>query len=203
MRRAFTNGLALLNATTFSQTVTVGPGFARLTGQQAALHEYIVDDSSLAFSTTGDWKEVVYDSGEWKATGPYYHDWGPGSHEGKGGTAQWDLRIPAADTYAITAWWPAAPSATAWNAGATYEVISDGQVIASATFNQPIGADQWHQIRQAALRPGAVMRMRCDGSAPCLADALHVRSQQRYNDGSPAETVTLQPMDGIILKRMR
>lgn len=203
LRREFTNGLALLNATTFPQTVTVGPGFARLTGQQAALHEYIVDDSPLVFSTTGDWKEVVYDSGEWKATGPYYHDWGPGSHEGKGGTAQWDIRIPEPDTYTITAWWPAAPSANAWNTKATYEIVSDGRVVAFATFDQRSGGDEWHFIGQVPLKPGASVRLRCDESAPCLADALHVRSQKRYNDGSPVDTVTLQPMDGIILKRVR
>lgn len=200
-RREFTNGLVLLNGSREKQTVAVGPGFQRLTGNQAALHEYIVDDTALAFSTSGDWKEVVYDSGEWKATGPYYHDWGPGSHEGSGGTAQWDLRIPAADTYTITAWWPTAPSATAWNAGATFEVISYGEVVASATFDQRTGGDEWHLVGQVPLHPGASVRLHCDESAPCLADALHVRSDKRYNDGSPADVVTLQPMDGIILRR--
>lgn len=202
-RREFTNGLVLLNATHEEQTVVVGPGFQRLTGNQAALHEYVVDDTPLVFSTTGDWKEVVYDSGEWKATGPYYHDWGPGSHEGRGGTAQWDIRIPEPDTYTITAWWPAAPSAGAWNTKATYEIVSDGRVVASAMFDQRSGGDEWHFIGQVPLKPGASVRLRCDESAPCLADALHVRSQRRYNDGSAAETVTLQPMDGIILKRVR
>jgi len=33
----------------------------------------------------------------------------------------------------------------------------------------------------------------------CVADALHVRSQSRYNNGQPVSTVRLQPMDGIIL----
>jgi len=203
LRREFTNGLALLNATPETQTVTVGPGFQRLTGNQAALHEYIVDDLPSDFLTSGNWKAVVYDSGEWKAAGPYYHDWGPGSHEGRGGTAQWDVQIPEPDTYTITAWWPAAPSAPAWNAKATYEIVSDGRVVAFATLDQRSGGDEWHFIGQVPLRPGASVRLRCDESAPCLADALHVRSQKRYNDGSPADTVTLRPMDGIILKRIR
>lgn len=200
-RREFTNGLALLNASRDKQTVTVGPGFQRLTGSQAALHEYIVDDTGVAFSTSGDWKDVVYDSGEWKAAGPYFHDWGPGSHEGRDGTARWNLQIPEADIYTITAWWPAAPSASAWNGGATYEIVSDGTVVASATFDQRSGGDEWHLVGRVPLRPGASVRLRCDARAPCLADALHVRSQRRYNDGSLAETVTLQPMDGIVLKR--
>lgn len=37
--------------------------------------------------------------------------------------------------------------------------------------------------------------------APCVADALHIRSAKRYNNGAPAERVTLQPLDGIILQR--
>ena len=50
-RRDFTNGIALLNGTQQSQTIAVGPGFHRLTGTQAPLHEYIVDDASPQFST--------------------------------------------------------------------------------------------------------------------------------------------------------
>ena len=34
-----------------------------------------------------------------------------------------------------------------------------------------------------------------------IADALHVYSAARYNDGSEASTVTLAPMDGIVLAR--
>ena len=202
-RREFTNGLVLLNASPETRTITVGPGFERLTSDQAAYYEYILDDSTWAFWSSGDWKEVVYDSGEWKATGPYYHDWGRGSHEGKSGTAQWDLRIPEADVYTITAWWPAPPASNAWNANVTYEVVSDRNVVASATFDQRSGGDQWHLVGQVPLSPGAHVELRCDGSAPCIADALHVRSRKRYNDGSPAEVVTLQAMDGIILKRVR
>ena len=43
--------------------------------------------------------------------------------------------------------------------------------------------------------------MTCTGSAPCIADALLLRSKARYNDGSTAAQVTLQPMDGIVLRR--
>jgi hypothetical protein len=202
LRRDFTHGLVLLNATHEAQTVSVGPGFARLTGPQAAYHEYIVDDTPSDFSTSGEWKAVVYDSGEWKATGPYFHDWGLGSHEGQQGTVEWGLRIPEPDTYTITAWWPAAPSAGTWNSAVTYELVSQGRVVASATFDQRSGGDQWHLLGQVPLEPQASVRLHCDGTSPCVADALHVRSQKRYNDGSPADVVTLQPMDGIILRRV-
>jgi hypothetical protein len=41
------------------------------------------------------------------------------------------------------------------------------------------------------------------GPAPCVADALHIQSEERYNDGAVVEKVTLQPMDGIILQRQK
>lgn len=73
-------------------------------------------------------------------------------------------------------------------------------MVASATLDQRSGGDEWHLIGEAGLEPDAFVRMTCDG-APCIADALHVRSKGRYNDGLPVSQVTLQPMDGIILAR--
>jgi len=35
-----------------------------------------------------------------------------------------------------------------------------------------------------------------------VADALHVFSAERYNDGQPVRQVTLEPMDGIVLRRL-
>jgi hypothetical protein len=200
LRREFTNGLVLLNATTASQTVEVGPGWQRLTGTEAALYQYRVDNDGAGFSADGVWTAVTYDSGEWKAAGPFYHDWGATCLQGTG-AATWDLMIPAADVYTIEAWWPAAPTASDWSANAVFEIVSGGQVIASATFDQRSGGDEWHLVGQVALEPGAQVRLVCAGDAPCIADALHVRSQARFNDGSPAASVTLQPMDGIILQR--
>jgi hypothetical protein len=44
--------------------------------------------------------------------------------------------------------------------------------------------------------------MYCAGDAPCIADALYLRSRARYNDGSPANLVALAPTDGILLERI-
>jgi hypothetical protein len=204
-RREFTNGLVLLNGTHHPQRVTVGAGWRRLQGDQAPLAEWIVDDGDPAFSTTGQWQTANYDSGQWKASGPYYHNWGIGLHErvGAEGEARWALAIPHEDTYTITVWWPAAPGASGWSEQAIYEVVADGQVLASQTLSQRTGGDEWQPLATVHLKPedDAHIRLRCTGDAPCMADALHVRSAARYNDGSVAETVTLAPFDGIILER--
>jgi hypothetical protein len=203
LRREFTQGLVLLNPNRTPQTVTVGPGFRRLTGGQAARHEYILDDDRAVF--TGTWSQVTYDSGLFKPTGPFYHDWGKACRQGSGTQSQgrWSLDVPSSDTYTLAVWWPAAPDAGSWSASVVYEVLTGGVVAASATLDQRTGGDEWHVIAAVPLAAGSgtVVRVRSLTAAPFIVDALHVRSAARYNDGTAAETVTLQPMDGIVLAR--
>ena len=84
----------------------------------------------------------------------------------------------------------------------TYEVFAGGKVI-TANLDQRSGGDEWNLVAEVQLAPGDApyVRMTCTGSAPCIADALLLRSKARYNDGSTAAQVTLQPMDGIVLRR--
>jgi len=204
-RRQFTHGLVLVNGTRRRQTVPVGPGYSRLRGEQAARHEYILDDDSAGFSASSEWREVVYDSGEWKSAGPFYHDWGKSCRQADGaaGQAQWSLELRADDTYTIASWWPAAPPAASWSRRVIYEVVAGGNVVASATLDQTKGGDEWHEIATVPLtvadRP--LVRIRNLEDRPMIADALWIRSQSRFNDGSLATEVNLEPMDGIILTR--
>jgi len=206
-RRKFTNGMVLLNGSQERQEITIGPGYWRLQGEQAPRYETILDDGQAAFSTTDTWTSVKYDSGELQTAGPFYHCWKETCHERSGsqGEARWDLEIQAADTYTITAWWPAVPQANTWNQAVTYEVVAGEQVVASMTFDQRLGGDEWHFVAEVHLSPENqnYVRMRCQGGAPCIADALHLRSRARYNDGSPAAKIILQPLDGIILTRLK
>jgi hypothetical protein len=204
-QREYTNGLILLNGSRQVQIVELDTGYQRLFGTQAPRYETILDDTGSGFSIqSGAWITATIDSGEWKASGPFYHAWQGTLRElaSAQGEAVWSLPISATDTYTLTAWWPAAPEASGWNTAVTYEVVANGQVVATATLDQTTGGDEWHEIAVVDLLPGdhAMVRVRCQG-APCVADALHMRSLSRYNDGSPAHTVILQPLDGIILQR--
>lgn len=202
LQREYTNGLVVLNATRDRQTINVGTGFRRLQGNQAPMVEYIIDDGDPEFSSTGNWQLSTYDTGDWHPTPPYYHDWEEGLYEGTG-QAVWQLNIPIDDTYTITTWCAAAPAAATWNNQATYEVVANGNVIATAIINQQVNEDGWHTLAENIyLTPadGAYIRLTCNNTA-CAADALHIRSTARYNDGSPATSVSLQAMDGIVLQR--
>lgn len=205
-RREFTNGLVLINGTRTPRPVSVDEGYRRLLGSQAPRYEFIVDDVLPSFVISGTWTEVTYDSGEWQALGPFYHDWAAACHEHSGspGEARWMLPLSLSDVYTITAWWPAAPESAGWNDHVVYQVVSNQQVVTSTVLDQSTGGDEWHLVAVVSLAPGqgAQVRVRCDGTAPCIADALHVRSRARYNDGSEVSIVLLQPMDGIILARI-
>lgn len=208
-RRDFQRGLVLLNPTRHRQAVQIEPGFVRLKGDQAPRYQYILDDGGNAgFAAKGNWQEIALGTKEWHAIPPYYHAWNNRCHTltNAPGEATWDLDLRGAGTYTIQAWWAAAPQAKTWARQATYEVVAGGQVISSKTLDQSQTGDQWHTLAEGLkLEPGQkpFVRLRnADGTGVLVADGLHVFSAERYNDGSPATDITLEPMDGILLRKV-
>ncbi|MBN1518151.1 carbohydrate binding domain-containing protein [Candidatus Sumerlaeota bacterium] len=205
-RRDFSRGVVLLNGTDERVTLSLESGLQRLQGAQAPMHQYILDDTTDVFSYTSAWLQVEIDSGEWKSSGPFYHDWGEDCHQldsGETGEAQWDLQLRADDTYTIQAWWPASPDAGSWSSQVVCEVVADGSIATSAMLDQTTGGDEWHTIAALPLTMSSApyVRIRNEGTGACIADALHVFSQSRYNNGARTDEVTLEPLDGVILQR--
>lgn len=203
-RRDFNRGIALLNGTRQIQDVPVGAGFHRLTGSQAPFFETILDDQGTNFIATGNWTNRAYDSGLWKAAGSFYHSWAGTLHEALDTSTQarWQLPIESNDTYTVAAWWPAAPQATNWTSQAHFEILTNGVVAAATNLDQSANGDQWHVLGTLYLAASSSPLVRLTSSSGiCVADALHVWSAARYNNGQPAASVRLQPMDGIILLR--
>jgi hypothetical protein len=207
LRRDFRNGTALVNGGRHRQTVDLGEGYARLKGQQAPKHQYILDDGGNgAFKTSGTWREIDLGTKKWHAIPPYYHAWNNRCHilTSGAGEATWDLQLRGPGSYTIQAWWAAAPSAKQWARQAVYEVVAAGRVVASITLDQTQAGDQWHSIAQGLkLAPGdkPLVRVKRADDGVLVADALHVFSAERYNDGQAVRQVVLEPMDGIILRR--
>jgi hypothetical protein len=207
-RRDFQNGTALLNGSRQPQTVDMSAGFARLKGQQAPMHQYILDDGgSGVFTTSGAWRQIDLGTKKWHAIPPYYHAWNNRCHilTDGAGDARWDLQLRGPGTYTIQAWWAAAPNAKQWANQAVYEVLAGGRVVASITLDQTEAGDQWHTIAQGLkLAPGdkPLVRVKRSDNGILVADALHVFSAERYNDGQAVRQVTLEPMDGVVLRRI-
>jgi len=206
-RRDFQNGIALLNGSRRRQTVDVGEGCARLQGQQAPKFQYILDDGGTeAFKTSGVWREIELGTKEWHAIAPYYHAWNNRCHTlaDGAGEATWDLQLRGPGSYTIQAWWAAAPDAKQWTTQAVYEVVSGAKVVASKTLDQTRAGDEWHTIAQGlSLAPEdkPLVRVKSAAGGVLMADALHVFSAERYNDGQAVRQLSLEPMDGIVLRR--
>ncbi|MBI3681526.1 MAG: carbohydrate binding domain-containing protein [Acidobacteria bacterium] len=204
-RRYFENGAALVNGTPRRQTIAMPSGYKRFTSDQAPRYQYIVDDAGPALTLSGTWKESVYDTAAWKVDPPFYHNWGKSCHESSdpAAVAEWDLGIAADGVYTIQAWWAAAPPQSGWSKSVTYEVVSGDRVLASAILDQTANGDNWNPIAKVTLSAAdkPVLRIRNGTQQPMIADAIHIFSEGRYNDGSDASTVTLEPFDGVVLQR--
>jgi hypothetical protein len=206
-RRDFTTGVVLLNGTSSAQTITLDSGMQRFSGTQAPKYQYIVDDTSSGFTTTGSWIVDTFDSGHRTASGPYYHAWQTTLHEldSATGSARWNLNLPSDGHYNLQVWLPAAPPAGSWTTQAIYNVFCGGQVVATTTLDQSqaAGGDQWFTIATDANLTGACyVTVQNGGSAPLIADAVYVSSSRVfYNDGSAVSQVLLQPFDSILLRR--
>lgn len=216
LKREFECGYAIVNG--HAEAVVVDTSDAgtlprRLSGQQAPLVQMIVDDASSAFhQISGTWNIGNFDSGyddtnpsseEVRPPNGFFHHWASGAREAAGGSsASFDLKVPMAGTFNVSMWWPAAvPARTSW-ATAMRLTINPGGVSVSVDLTTQ-GGDQWFLIASGvSLSPSSTLQVDCPaGGQSCIADAVLVESDARYNDGSAAEQVSLQPLDGIILQK--
>ena len=117
-------------------------------------------------------------------------------------------------------WWPAAvPARSGWASAMSVTVFSGvpreiadtaGTVSLTVDLTQE-GGDVWFPIaRSVELWPGnATLALSCPsaGGGACIADAVLVESEARYNDGSAVASagngagLALGAMDAIVLAR--
>jgi hypothetical protein len=207
-RRDFANGVVLLNGTSSTQTIPLESGLEHFSGQQAPAYQFIVDDSSSSFSTTGTWKVDTFSTGFRTAYGPYYNAWQNTCHEldTASGSATWNLGITQDGQYTIQAWLASPPVSSSWTNAAVYQVMAGSTALATATLNQSAASagDQWFTIATVNLTAASnpVLTVSNGGTGPLIADAVYVFSTTaKYNNGLPLNQVTLAPMDGILLER--
>eukprot|EP00040_Diaphanoeca_grandis_P035995 m.227736 g.227736 ORF g.227736 m.227736 type:complete len:887 (-) comp33530_c0_seq1:113-2773(-) len=214
-RRDFDCGIAVVNGEATSQTIDVGAGYARLNGSQAPKWQYTVDDANTtAFSVIG---------GHWNTTNefehgysvksptaeqnvpPYYHQYMGSLHMGKpGSTADFDIGVREQGTYNVSVWWPrATPAMGGWNTKMGVAVISDGKTVCQTSVDLTSLGDRWVLVAQSVhLSVDTHVQLVCPTSGGgCVADAVLVESEARFNDGAEVQSVTLAGKDGIVLRR--
>ena len=121
------------------------------------------------------------------------------------GEATWDLELRGPGTYTIQAWWAAAPGAKDWTSKAVYEVLADGKIVASKTLDQTHSGDEWHTVAEGLkLEPGQSIRSCGSGMAVRAPSSPTPSTCSRPSGTTTAarpREVTLEPMDGIVLRR--
>ena len=218
LTRDFACGAVVLNAHTAAVTVQLNasaPPLRRLAGAQAPRWQLFIDDSSSAFTpTAGAWATVALDNGYDGASPPtqeevrpsngFWQHWGAGAHlaPAGGAAATFALAVPEAGAYNISLWWPQAVPARASWAAAMRATISPGGAGATLDLTSQGGNAFFLVAADVQLTPASVLTIECPAAGgACVADAVLLESAARFNDASEADTVTLQPMDAIVLAK--
>lgn len=191
LRRDFDGGAALLNTSARPVTVKLGETMRRLKGSAAPLHVVEVDDASPDFSAKGLWQRAAGDD--------HYYGAGYRSAAKPGSTARWAFTAPSADTYSFFACFPGGKSSTD---AAAYALRGAGPT-AAATVTQRTGDGGWVRLFEAKLAAGGRYEvvLTSGGAGTTAADAIRIESAARYNDGATVTSVTLPPLDGMVLLR--
>ena len=214
LAREFACGAVVLNGHTSAVTVRLNTSapLRRLVGAQAPRWQLFFDDNTSAFTpTSGAWAPVDLDNGYHGATTPsqeevrpangFWQHWGAGAHVAPAGaTATFALSVPETGIYNLSLWWPQAVPARAGWATAMRVTISPGGSGTTLDLTSQGGNSFYPIAANVQLTPASVLTLECPaGGGACVADAVLVESEARYNDGADADTVTLQPMDAVVL----
>ncbi len=185
--RRFDGGLAMVNASPMPMQVNLDHPMLRIKDDEAPKYIVEVDDADAGFTADG----------AWEAMGGPWHYYGEGYRVAAkpGSTARWTFTAPAADEYAIFACVPGGKTLTS-----AAEYVVEGTQ-AAATINQRVGDGGWAKLFDVRLKAGQKcdVVLRSAGVGATAADAIRAESAARLNDGARVESITLAPMDGVIL----
>jgi hypothetical protein len=197
-RRDFENGIALCNATTEPQTISLGASYRKIAGMQAPLVRIILDDTD---PSTDEFTKI----GGWAGMAAGYDEWGDTYHYALTTTDPWFISktiwrpdIPRAGEYTVYVW--VAPHANC-NDMVTYEVEHAGGMT-PAVIDPRVGEPTWVELGTYPFHAGtgnSVTLLNLTHSTWVVADAVKFESLARYNDGTTVAAVTLAGQDGIVL----
>jgi hypothetical protein len=186
MARRFEGGVAMVNASTLAVQVNLDKPMRRLKDDAAPRYAVEVDDDGPDFAPDGAWQAAAGER--------HYFGYGYRVAAKPGSTARWTFTAPSTDTYAIFVCVPGGKDLTD---AAAYGV----EGAAAATINQRVADGGWVKLFEIKARRGQKYEvvLRSGGAGATAADAIRAESAERFNDGAKVESVTLDPMDGIIL----
>jgi hypothetical protein len=192
-RRDFAGGMALLNPSRRPVTIPLGSTLRRLRDDAAPRWVVEADDQDAACTLGGGWQRM---SGEERYVGDGFR-----SARKPGSAFTWRFTAPSTDTYTLFVTAPGGRQATD---RAEYVVKASGKARNAVLDQRPCDGG-WARILTLPLVRGeaCTVTLRSGGTGVTQADALRAESTARYNDGSTATSITLGPLDGVVLLRAR
>lgn len=202
LTREFDNGRVYLNGSPNPNTALLDSPMERLERTQAPRHQYIIDNAETGFTCGGSCTLSEYDSGTWVALPPYYHDWESDCVTiPTGNSGSFELEIPEEDYYTLSIWWPAAPDLWMLSTDVSVRVVAGVDTLLEMTVDQSLGGDEWVEVGRIFAAPEDSARLEIEApNKAALADAVYIRSDLRFNDGSAvSDSLYLAPYDAVIL----
>lgn len=186
--RKFENGMAIVNPTSSSRSVTLDKEYCRLNGTQAPLFQVRVDDDETQHAE--GWVEAEANLSQFGETVHVLS-------AGDGSTFTYSPNIIFPGDYEVLAW--IAPSGDL-NTEAEYRIVSNGGTNV-VKIDQTQGEPGWRSLGIYTFAKGNQqgITLYSPPSKIIIADAIKWVSTARFNDGSRVTTLVIQPYDGIIL----
>lgn len=186
--RKFEHGIAIVNPTNSSRSVTLEKEYCHLNGTQAPLYQVRVDDDEAEYSV--GWQEIEANLSQ---IGETIHT----ISAANGSTITYFPDLVFAGDYEVLVWiTPESDLSTE----AEYSVVSN---IGTNTIkiDQTQGEPGWRSLGVYTFASGnqQSVTIHSPPSQKIIADAIKWVSTARFNDGSRVTTLVIQPHDGVIL----
>ncbi|MCX8057884.1 MAG: putative glycoside hydrolase [Spirochaetes bacterium] len=208
LARDFSNGIVLLNPNNYEVNIKLNKKFKKLMGNQAPKYQIIIDNIDKNLKILNTWILKTIDSGLWKVSGPFFHDWSDNCYisSKNNATAQFSFIAPEKDNYTIYIWWPIKSHKLFSHCkNVKWQIIVNNNLLVSGTIDQTKYGDQWVKLTKLKLdkNDNVIIQLSKNDSLNTyiIVDALLIESDLRYNDGAIVDYISLFPLDGIILKK--
>ncbi|MBR4748108.1 MAG: hypothetical protein IK083_00855 [Abditibacteriota bacterium] len=198
-RRDFEKGIILLNGESEPVRILLEEDCARFVSGDAPLWEKYFDNSDPAvFSVAGsDFKKADAAAGR-----ELYIRNGDCVVCSRSAAAGYSFGVPFEDDYSLEGYFPGIYEGPEPAERIYCDLYVNGrQADAAEIETASLGPGAVSLFDKVSLKPGDEVEVRITGDGFFAVDFIYLSSGKRYNDGSPAKEITLDPYDGILLKR--
>ncbi len=200
-RRDFENGIVLVNGEDRPVRIALEEEYSRFVSEQAPLFGRVYDNGDAGvFAVTGSGAGKALPGDGALAPGEYVM--GDCVLCPRTAAVSFSLEVPFEDLFSLEGSFPA-PAAGKDTAERIYcDLFVNGEQAGAEEIELAPGkASLYRLFGDISLKPGDHAEVRFSADGLFAADFIYLASKKRFNDGSSASEVTLEPGDGILLRK--